>query len=100
MVEHIARDPAAVPILENDVRSPPMHHRGLCLVCGSWLELGGDQEGCSVTLARGEAEVSEHVAHIACLDRVVHASANLFGSAKTRVGENHLTSKFMTPSGR
>lgn len=100
MVEHIARNPAAVPILENDIRSPPMHRRGLCLFCGSWLELGGDQEGCSVTLARGEAEVSEHVAHIECLKRVAHASATIFGSNEPPIAENHLASKFMTPSGR
>lgn len=100
MVEHIARDPTAVPILENDVRSPPMNRRGLCLVCGSWLELGGDQDGCSVTLARGEADVSEHVVHMECLERVVHPSANLFGSDKPQIGENYLAAKFLDPSGR
>jgi hypothetical protein len=100
MVEHIARNPAAAPILESEVRSPPIHRRGLCLVCGSWLELGGDQEGCGVTLARGEDQVSEHVAHIACLERVAHPSANMFGSDRPPAAENHLASKFMTPSGR
>ena len=96
----IPRDPSAVPILESDIRPPPMHRRGLCLVCGSWLELGGDQDGCSVTLARGEAQVSEHVAHIECLKRVAHPAANMFGSDKQQIGENYLDAKHLDMSGR
>ncbi|HEX3803219.1 MAG TPA: hypothetical protein VHV75_10295 [Solirubrobacteraceae bacterium] len=99
MVEHIARNPAALPILEKDVRSPAMHRRGLCLFCGSWLELGGEQDACGVTLTFGEVEVAEHVAHIACLERVAHSSARASGSGSPQP-ENHLASKFLTPSGR
>lgn len=100
MVEHITRNPAAVPILEAEVRAPPMPRRGLCLVCGSWLELESEQDGCGVTLTRGEAEVSEHVAHMECLRRVAHESANMFGSSVPPAAEDHLAPKFMTPSGR
>jgi hypothetical protein len=99
MVEHIARNPAALPILETDVRSPAMRRRGLCLFCGSWLELGGDQDACAITLTWGEAEVSEHVAHTACLERVAHSSAGV-SRAASAPPENHLASKFLTPSGR
>lgn len=100
MVEHLPRDPTAVPILESDLRSPQIDRRGLCLVCGSWLELGGDQDGCSVLIARGENEASEHVAHVECLERVVHPTANMFGSDKPQIGENYLDAKHLDPSGR
>jgi hypothetical protein len=100
MVEHITRSPEAVPILEAEVASPTVPRRGLCLICGSWLEVGGDQDACAVTLARDSTAVSEHVAHVACLERVVHPSATLPGSPPTVIPENQLASKFLTPSGR
>jgi hypothetical protein len=100
MVEHITRNPDAVAITEAEVASPPLQRRGFCLICGSWLEVDGDQDACAVTLARGEADVSEHVAHMDCLVRVAHPSADLAGAASAAKPENHLASKFLTPSGR
>jgi hypothetical protein len=100
MVEHLMRSPEAVPIQEADVGAPSVPRRGFCLICGSWLEVGGDQDACGVTLARGEADASEHVAHVACLERVVHPSVTLLGDPPTVIPENQLASKFLTPPGR
>lgn len=100
MVEHLMRSPDAVPIQEADVAAPSVPRRGLCLICGSWLEVGGDQDACAVTLAPAEGDASEHVAHVACLVRVAHPSVTLLGDPPTVIPENQLASKFRTPTGR
>ncbi len=100
MVEHMMRSHESVSIQESDVGAPPVPRRGFCLICGSWLEVGGDQDACAVTVARVEGDVAEHVAHVACLLRVVHPSVTLLGESPTVTPENHLASKFLTPSGR
>ena len=54
MVEHITRSPDAVPILEADVGAPSVPRRGLCLICGSWLEVGrGSGRVCGHARTRG-----------------------------------------------
>lgn len=101
MVERIMRNPDAVPMPEQPPQVQRFPLRGLCLICGSWIEDGSDQDVYGVTLIG--AEISEHVAHGACLAGVVHDCARLPGTVsrgEPSVPDNHLAPKFRTPSGR
>lgn len=98
------RNPDAPAISESQFQPPPLPRRGLCLICGDWIDAEQRDDVYLVTLAREGDDVSEHVAHAECLARVTHESARLPGSARQAtpqdVPENYLASKFRTPSGR
>jgi hypothetical protein len=99
MVEHNMHDPQAPSIDEAEFDAPPLPRRGLCLICGVWID-DDERDVYGVTLALGGNDASQHVAHIACLGRVVHPSARLPDAPARAVPDNYLASKFRTPSGR
>ncbi|MDX6538731.1 MAG: hypothetical protein QOI71_341 [Gaiellales bacterium] len=108
VVERLNRDPRVVAITEAEVREPPPPRQGLCLVCGEWLE--ADDRSFGVSLTSPSQEHSEHVAHPACIGRVVHPSARVVVDDGAPLvdpvppaaaqPDNYLAGKYRTPSGR
>lgn len=102
MVERIMRNPDAAPITEAqaEVEPAPMPQRGLCMICGEWVDAGEGEDLYAVRLTRTDGDVSEHVAHVGCMARAAHPCARLPGAGSHAVPENYLASKPRTPSGR
>jgi hypothetical protein len=102
VVEHLYRDPNERPITEADAAQAVPLRGGLCLVCGEWVEAGGeDVYAVSVTAAGGDA--AEYVVHATCLATVAHPGMRLplrTSAMPEQAPENYLDAKRQTYEGR
>jgi hypothetical protein len=94
-----SRDP--VPISEADLTPEPTRPRGLCLICGAWIDPANDDRALGVKLTSADGDVGEHIAHYDCVARVAHESARVPGRPDgDAVAADQLAQKPRTPEGR